>query len=67
MANKKKKPGDEQDMEQYRKPFKQVRVKLALAEAAEDAAEALVQDLTHWVNDAVRMRLEAEGRWPAKK
>ena len=50
--------------EQYRKPFKPARIKGVLADAAERRAEQLAQDFTQYVNDAVRMRLEAEGHWP---
>lgn len=47
-----------------RKPFKMVRVRKVLADIAETRAESLVQDLTQYINDAVRMRLETEGYWP---
>ncbi|VTT97948.1 unnamed protein product [Gemmataceae bacterium] len=50
--------------EQSRKPFKPARIRKALAEVAEQRAEELAQDFTQYVNDAVRMRLEQEGRWP---
>jgi len=47
-----------------RKPYKMVRVREVLAAAAEEQAAGLVQDLTQYVNDAIRMRLAAEGKWP---
>ncbi len=47
-----------------RKPHKQARIRLPIAEAAERRAAQLVQDFNQYVNDAVRMRLEAEGAWP---
>jgi hypothetical protein len=50
--------------EASRKPFKPARIRKALAEIAEARAEELAQDFTQYVNDAVRMRLEQEGRWP---
>lgn len=52
--------------EQYRKPHKMVRIRLRLAEAAESAILDLEQDLTQFVNDALRERLERMGRWPPK-
>lgn len=52
--------------ESYRRPYKQARVRLALAELAEQRAEELAQDFTQYVNDAIRMRLEAEGKWPPR-
>ncbi len=54
------------DPESYRKPFKPARIKIALAEVAEARAAELAQDFTQYVNDALRMRLEQEGRWPPK-
>ena len=62
----KKKPAAKSD-ESYRKTFKPARIRLALADAAKLRAEELAQDFTQYVNDAVRMRLEAEGKWPPKK
>lgn len=50
--------------EASRKPFKPARVRIALAVIAEERAHELAQDFTQYVNDAIRMRLEAEGRWP---
>ena len=47
-----------------RKPFKQARIRLPIAELAEQRAKTLIQDFNQYVNDAVRMRLEAEGAWP---
>ncbi len=47
-----------------RKPYRPIRLREVLAAAAEARAASLVQDLTQYVNDAVRMRLEAEGHWP---
>ena len=64
-----KKPGPdrpEPDREKYRKPFRPARIKAVLAVAAELRAVELAQDFTQYVNDAVRMRLEQEGRWPPK-
>jgi len=55
------------DREKYRKTFKPARIRIALAEAATERAGELAQDFTQYVNDAVRMRLEAEGKWPPKK
>jgi hypothetical protein len=60
MAKKPKKEGEQ------RKPFKNARIRIRLAEAAEKRAEELAQDFTQYVNDAVRMRLEEEGVWPPK-
>jgi hypothetical protein len=66
MGREKKKAGGKKpaDLEKYRKPFKPARIRGVLAEAAEARAEELAQDFTQYVNDAVRMRLEQEGRWP---
>lgn len=50
--------------EQYRRPYKQARVRISLAVIAEARAAALAQDFTQYVNDAIRMRLEAEAVWP---
>ncbi len=50
--------------EVYRKAVKPVRIRLSLAAAAQSRAEELAQDFTQYVNDALRMRLESEGRWP---
>ena len=50
-----------------RKPYKMVRIKIVLALAGEKRAEQLAQDFTQYVNDAVRMRLEADGHWPPKR
>lgn len=61
MATPKKKPIDR---EKYRKPHTPVRIRHVLAEAAKARSLALAQDLAQYVNDAVRMRLEAEGAWP---
>lgn len=70
MGKKQSKPAppasDQTDREQYRKPFKPARIRIALAVEAEKAAGELAQDFTQWVNDAVRMRLQQEGRWPPK-
>lgn len=54
------------DLEVYRKAFKNARIPLKLAEVATERAEELMQDFTQYVKDAVRMRLEAEGKWPPK-
>lgn len=53
--------------EEYRKRFKPARIRWSLAEPATTRAEQLAQDFTQYVNDAVRMRLEAEGLWPPPK
>jgi hypothetical protein len=45
-------------------PNPAVRIRIRLAEIAELRAERLAQDFTQYVNDALRMRLEAEGAWP---
>jgi len=50
--------------EQYRKPYKAVRIRIRLAMVAEDVATELAQDLTQFVNDALRERLERLSRWP---
>jgi dGTP triphosphohydrolase len=47
-----------------RKPFKVARIRIVLADAVDRRTEHLAQDFTQYVNDAVRMRLEAEGAWP---
>jgi hypothetical protein len=47
-----------------RKPYKVARIKIVLADAVDRRVETLAQDFTQYVNDAVRMRLEAEGAWP---
>ena len=52
--------------ESYRKAFKNARIPRKLAEVATTRAEELMQDFTQYVKDAVRMRLEAEGKWPPK-
>jgi len=52
--------------EQYRKPFRQIRIRLRLAEVGEEVSGELEQDLTQFVNDALRERLERLGRWPPK-
>lgn len=55
------------DSEKYRKAYKMVRIRARLAAAGEAAAkQQLEQDLTQYINDALRMRLEAEGHWPPK-
>jgi hypothetical protein len=67
MPPKKQKPGaTPPDREQYRKPYKQARVRQKLADLAEQAADELAQDFTQFVNDAVRERLERLGKWPPK-
>jgi hypothetical protein len=58
MAKKPKKPAA------TRKPFKQARIRYPLAALADERATELVTDFNQYVNDAVRMRLEAEGKWP---
>jgi hypothetical protein len=55
------------DREQYRKRFKPARIRWVLAELAVESAAEAAQDFTQWVNDAVRMRLQQEGKWPPKK
>jgi hypothetical protein len=50
--------------EQYRKPYKAVRIRIRLATIAEQAAAHLEQDLTQFVNDALRERLERLTLWP---
>ena len=67
MANKKAKPGDRPtDREKYRKPFTPVRIRGRLAEAGKARAEEMDQDFAVYVNEALRMRLESEGRWPPR-
>ena len=65
VMGRKKNPTGKPD-EAYRKQFKPVRIKMALAGPATAAANDLAQDFTQYVNDALRMRLQAEGRWPPK-
>lgn len=60
MARKKTPVGKPVD----RKPFRMIRIRQVLADAGEARAGHLAQDFTQYVNDAVRMRLEAEGAWP---
>ena len=50
--------------EQYRKAAKMVRVRTSIASQAKIAAESLAQDLTQFVNDAVREKLERMNLWP---
>jgi hypothetical protein len=50
-----------------RKPFKNARIPIVLAEVAMARADDLVEDFTHYVVAAVRMRLESEGRWPPRR
>lgn len=63
---KKKKPVAMQTTspEAYRKAVKPARIRISIASAAVARAEELAQDFTQYVNDAVRMRLESEGKWP---
>lgn len=49
-----------------RKPYKFVRIKWQLVSPTESRSGQLAQDFTQYVNDALRMRLEAEGAWPPK-
>lgn len=49
-----------------RKPYKVARIRIVLADQADRRALEMAQDFTQYVNDAVRMRLEAEGFWPPK-
>lgn len=67
MARKPKPPAGPRSDESYRKPNKMVRIRGPLIAAVEDRVKDLAQDATQYVNDAVRMRLEAEGQWPPKK
>lgn len=67
MAPKKNPTGKSIDREKYRKEFKQARIRGRLAVAATERADQLEQDFTQYVNDALRMRLEAEGYWPPRK
>ena len=64
MGRKKAESRTTPDREKYRKPAKAVRIRSALARIGEVRAEQLAQDFTQYVNDALRMRLEAEGCWP---
>jgi len=65
MAPKKKPTGEPKPSpEKYRKPFKPTRVRRVIADAATAHAEYLGQDFVQYVNDSIRMRLEAAGRWP---
>lgn len=63
MAKDKSKKPATPGTEKYRKDHKMARVRLRLAEAATRAAEAMEQDFTQFVNDAVRERLERLGLW----
>jgi hypothetical protein len=65
---KKRKPAkdDAASPESFRKPTKPARIRQQLADAVERRIADLAQDFTQYVNDAVRMRLEAEGAWPPK-
>ena len=63
----KKKGRAASDPEVYRKPYKAARIRITLAAVADARAEELAQDFTQYVNDALRMRLEAEGKWPPPK
>jgi len=58
---KKPKPPVAYDARAVTKP---IRIRGALVPVAESRAGELVQDLTQYVNDSLRMRLEAEGFWP---
>lgn len=49
------------------KPGRMARIRQVLAEAATEAADAIVVEFTEWVNAAVREKLEREGRWPPPK
>lgn len=62
-----KKNGKKPDREKYRKPYRMVRIRVPLAEAADVHSDELQQKLTQYVNDALRMRLESAGRWPPKR
>ena len=66
MPSKKKPTGGRKhaDNEAYRKPAPMVRIREQLHEAAKPAAELLAQDVTQFVNDAIREKLERMGRWP---
>ncbi len=66
MGRKKKDDAAKSSPEVYRKPYKQARIRISLANIAEERAAEMAQDFTQYVNDAVRMRLEAEGKWPPK-
>jgi predicted HicB family RNase H-like nuclease len=66
MPRKKKPTAAAPPSESYRKPHKMVRIRLRLAELGEQAARDLEQDLTQYVNDALRERLAREGHWPPK-
>jgi len=65
VSNKKNKP--KADREKYRKPFRPARIRMVLAVLAEEAAAENAEDFTHWINGAVRMRLESVGKWPPKR
>lgn len=60
------KPKKAKPDESYRKAFKTARIPRKLAEVATNRAEELMMDFTEYVKGAVRMRLEAEGKWPPK-
>ena len=64
MARSKKPKSDGIDREKYRKPSKAVRIRMVLALPAEQIAIERAQDLTQYVNDALREKLERDGRWP---
>lgn len=50
--------------EEARRQDKHIRIREIFIPLIQARAESLVQDLTQYINDAVRMRLEQEGHWP---
>lgn len=45
-------------------PYRQVRVREAVASVAKESAEKRYQTLAQWVTEAIISRLEREGNWP---
>lgn len=56
--------GRKKKAEETRKPYKLCRIKGIFIDAALAQAGAIGHDWTQYVNDALRMRLAAEGAWP---
>lgn len=61
MAKRKPKPATAYDGRAEHKP---IRVRGVLVPLASQHADELAQDLTQYVNDAIRERLERAGKWP---
>jgi len=61
MSKRKPKPAAAYDA---RAEHKTVRVRGVLVPLAEEHAAEMAHDLTQYVNDAIRQRLEQAGKWP---